>query len=85
MWDLHRKEGERTLWLSSSGGGLFGRPMTRKSYGALLNFWELFSSLPTARLHLYNLFRMYNSGQLVEIEDFLMLTSTPFAERRFEA
>src|ERR1700721_48026 len=44
MWDLHGKEGERTLWLSSSGGGLFGRPMTRKSYGALLNFWELFSS-----------------------------------------
>ena len=85
MWDLHRKEGERTLWLSSSGGGLFGRPMTRKSYGALLNFGELFSPLPTARLHLYNLFRMYNSGQLVEIEDFLMLASTPFAERRFEA
>jgi hypothetical protein len=23
---------------SSSGGGLFGRPMTRKSHGALLNF-----------------------------------------------
>jgi len=30
---------ERSLAMSSSGGGLFGRPMTRKSHGALLNFW----------------------------------------------
>jgi len=33
------KGGKHTLGLSSSGGGLFGRPMTRKSYGALLKFW----------------------------------------------
>ena len=32
--------GERSLRLSSSGGGLFGRLMTRESYGALLNFWR---------------------------------------------
>ena len=57
---------------------------SKELWGAF-NFCELFSPLPTARLHLYNLFRMYNSGQLVEIEDFLMLASTPFAERRFEA
>jgi hypothetical protein len=29
---------KRTLGSSSSGGGLFGRPMTRKSHGTLLNF-----------------------------------------------
>ncbi len=33
------EETEHTLWSSSSGGGLFGRSVTRKSYGALLN-WE---------------------------------------------
>jgi hypothetical protein len=65
------KEEERSLCLSSSGGGLFGRPTTRKSYGALLNFGELFSPLPTACLHLYNVLWMYNSGQLLRIEDFL--------------
>jgi hypothetical protein len=35
---------ESSLCSSSSGGGLFGRPMTREGQGALLNFWAL--SLP---------------------------------------
>jgi hypothetical protein len=35
---------ERTLASSSSGGGLFGRPMTRKGHGALLNLGLAFSS-----------------------------------------
>ncbi len=32
---------ESSLCSSSSGGGLFGRPMTREGQGALLNFWAL--------------------------------------------
>ena len=84
MWDLHRKEGERTLWLSSSGGGLFGRPMTRKSYGALLNFWELFSPLrPSACIYItwsgtipVSYFKQRTS---------FLVVSKPFVERTFEA
>jgi hypothetical protein len=34
------QRGGHTLGLSSSGGGLFGRPTTRKSCGALFNFWD---------------------------------------------
>ena len=48
-----------TLDVSSSGGGLFGRPMIRKGHGALLNFWGDFPPCITnpGDLHLFTFSR----------------------------
>ncbi len=45
-WDLPGQCAGVTWASSSSGGGLFGRPVTRMSQGALLNFWGNFLSWP---------------------------------------
>jgi hypothetical protein len=49
------KRGEHNLRLSSSGGGLFGRLMTRKSCGTLLNFGGAFVRANSAAILKYSL------------------------------
>jgi hypothetical protein len=71
------KWGKNILWLSSSGGGLFGRLTTRKSCEALLNFWGV---LLLAAPRLGPLTQdVYNPGQSLQEKDHIV--DTPLAIR----